>query len=524
MYVKSQNGYESLSKNLFAVSKEYCSKGLSVLSTNSKKPTTSWKIFQQVKPDEEQLYRMFAKDTSVSIGVITGKVSGNLEVIDIDLKYDITGTLYKQLCSKFLQQQPELFKKLFKVKTKSGGYHWYYRCPCIQGNQKLASRFATDEEKDTHPKETIKVLIETRGEGGYVVAPPSAGYEFCEEQEYNIKEITPEERDELLWICRSFNEVKVEEEQLPTHIQKQKKNFNLTPWDDYNQRGQEDMIQRLEDQGWTIVNQQDDKVIFKRPGNTQSVSSGDFCYKLNLFTVFTTSSIFEAQKGYRPAGVFAKLVCGGDWRVAAKKLLELGYGEKQSKDETEIDEPSLSAFQVMQEHFFKETIYRNVITHFCEVDGCTLNEQALNSHYIKLVESNKKLKGLTKPNFDLFINSQNIETKNPIKEYLEALPTTVSINAISTLIESLQLKSHEPFNTYAKEQFKEPTKDFVATLFTKWLIGLVAGVYEGNYNPLMIVLIGPKNTGKTEFFRRLLPAPLKQYFAQSKFNDGNIYF
>ena len=519
MDTKIQIAYEEKPKTLFSVGKEYCEKGLSVLPTDEKKrATVPWKVYQTNRPSEEELYKMFAKVNSICIGVITGKVSDNLEVIDVDVKYDITGVLYEQLCSTFLQQQPELFEKLFKVKTKSGGFHWYYRCSYIQGNQKLASRSATEKEIEEDPHDKVKVLIETRGEGGYVIAPPSAGYEFVDEEEYNIIEITPQERDYIIWLCRSFNE-HTEEAPASVIVKKQKKNYSITPWDDYNERGQDDMIERLTNHGWQIVKTSSEKIIFKRPGKTESVSSGDFCYKLNLFTVFTTSSIFEAQKGYKPSGVFAMLECGGDWRTVSKKLSELGYGQKKVSDD-DVSESQQSAFEIMQEHFAKEKIYKNIVTRFCEVNGNMLNEQALNSHFISLIEQNKKLKGLTKPNFDIFINSENIHSKNPIKDYLEGLPGTKSTEAITSLVLALDLKIHERFEKFAAAQFTKPTHEFVATLITKWLIGVVAGVYEGNYNPLMIVLIGPKNTGKTEFFRRLLPEPLKQYFAQSKFNDG----
>jgi hypothetical protein len=54
----------------------------------------------------------------------------------------------------------------------------YYRCDVIEGNQKLAQRPATAEEVKENPNEKVLVLIETRGEGGYVVAPPTDGYKL----------------------------------------------------------------------------------------------------------------------------------------------------------------------------------------------------------------------------------------------------------------------------------------------------------------------------------------------------------
>lgn len=180
-----------------------------------------------------------------------------------------------------------------------------------------------------------------------------------------------------------------------------------------------------------------------------------------------------------------------------------------------------SHFEIMAKFFSSEGIYKNDITKKCEMEGKTLNEQFLNSVFISLSEKNKHNKGLTKQNYDLFINSENINIKNPVKDYCDSYPASISENEnIVKLISSLELKPNDSFDKYAAKELKNPTRDFTVTLMIRWLVGIVASVYDDNYNPLMIVLVGSKNTGKTEFFRRLLPERLKKYFAQSKFNAG----
>ena len=54
---------------------------------------------------------------------------------------------------------------------------------------------------------------------------------------------------------------------------------------------------------------------------------------------------------------------------------------------------------------------------------------------------------------------------------------------------------------------------------TKWLLGIVGAAF-GNHSPLVLVFCGGQGTGKTEFFRRLLPEGLKKYYAESKLDAG----
>lgn len=52
-------------------------------------------------------------------------------------------------------------------KTGGNGYQVAYRCEAIQGNQQLA--WVPDDRKETGRS----IAIETRGEGGYALVPPS---------------------------------------------------------------------------------------------------------------------------------------------------------------------------------------------------------------------------------------------------------------------------------------------------------------------------------------------------------------
>jgi predicted P-loop ATPase len=107
------------------------------------------------------------------------------------------------------------------------------------------------------------------------------------------------------------------------------------------------------------------------------------------------------------------------------------------------------------------------------------------------------------------------------------------LNAESTAI--LAAKTSPLVTTQTPVQAQEPPIPLITQLFacvttkdpdyllyfgTKWLVGAISAIH-GEHSPLMLVLSGEiQNTGKTEYFRRLLPADLMSYYAESKLDAG----
>jgi hypothetical protein len=286
------------------------------------------------------------------VGLVCGPPSGNVECIDIDLKYSLDKKLFDKYKKIIHNSNETLLSKLVVQKTRSGGYHLIYRCSEISGNIKLARRYTTEDERaDTYKRtydgeilkstddskaktiaekaalnDKVRVLFETRGKGGQFVCHPSPGYEFVFGDLCSITEISPEERDILHGVARQFNEV-IEQYSAPKY--KVERTKGLSTFDDYNKRGP--VVELLESHGWKIVGQKGPKTIFLRPGQTTSQSSGNFDSDKNWFSVFTTSSEFEPEKAYLPYAVFAVLECNKNFSEASKKLFELGYGEREEK-------------------------------------------------------------------------------------------------------------------------------------------------------------------------------------------------
>ena len=112
-------------KNITETAREYLEYNLSVIPTKEDKVPAlpSWKKYQETKLNIDELYNLFNKDTTKGLGIVCGKVSGGLEVIDVDTKYDITGNLWKDLKGYLEDNILDVFKKFVIAQTKSGGYH-----------------------------------------------------------------------------------------------------------------------------------------------------------------------------------------------------------------------------------------------------------------------------------------------------------------------------------------------------------------------------------------------------------------
>lgn len=309
-----------MSKDIKDKAKENLKALLSVIPTKEDKlpALPTWKPYQSERLKEEDIDTLFKGSNVKGLAIICGAVSGNLEVIDVDTKHDTTGTLWEELRVLIEDNLPELYTKLVIAQTKSGGYHIYYRCSTIAGNLKLSTKLNRE------------VLVETRGEGGYVIAPPTPGYKYIQGDTDTIPTINPEDRDILFSIAKSFNELEEIKPKVNITPSATYSSSGLTPWKDYNQRG--DVLALLESKGWRVLNQTGQRINILRPGSTDSKTSGNYHTGIKVLRVFSSSTEFNPDKGYSPAQVFSLLECNEDSKLTYRRLLELGYGEPYKGD------------------------------------------------------------------------------------------------------------------------------------------------------------------------------------------------
>jgi hypothetical protein len=256
------------------------------------------------------------------VGIVCGTESGNLEVIDIDTKHDDSGGMYEDFQQMIMDVDEELINKLLIQKTLSGGYHYIYRCETVGRNTKLAKKAKVDGKVGD-------VILETRGIGGYIVAYPSPGYSLINHDFCNIPTITLDERNFLFACARSFDEVTVEVEE-PKEVKAARSEYTSgkSPFDDYNERGDVQTI--ITTHGWKYVFTSGRNAFYKREGSNNKYGSNYHLDK-RVFYVFSSSTEFEAEKGYSPVQVYCKLIHNDDWKACGRDLLRQGFGERGTK-------------------------------------------------------------------------------------------------------------------------------------------------------------------------------------------------
>lgn len=324
--------------------------GLSVIpvrADGTKQPAVTWSERQHRLAEQRELETWFGPYEG--LGIVCGAVSGNLEMLEVEgraaeLVPQVAammidngfGDLWQRLCCGYLEQSP------------SGGLHWLYRVDGQKArpNTKLA-------RKPGEVPGTVDVLIETRGEGGYVVTAPSAGRTHATGKPWlilaggpdTIPTITIEERDAIYAICSTFDQMPaVEEPKRPLSLVGDA--TGTRPGDDFNARASWDDV--LGTHGWQRSRHFGGNCYgWVRPGKqprdgisaTTGRNDGD-----NLY-VFSTSTEFESERPYSKFSAYTLLEHHGDYSAAAKELRKQGYGKqeearpKEAVSHAQIDNP-----------------------------------------------------------------------------------------------------------------------------------------------------------------------------------------
>jgi hypothetical protein len=304
----------------------------------SKAPIGSWKKYQLASADHEQLVNWFS-GSATGIGIVTGKVSGNLEMVELEGRAVAEGCLdeIREIAiNSGLEDLWTIISTGYVERTPSGGIHFLWRIADepVPGSTKLARR----------PGENDSVLVyaETRGEGGFVVTAPSSGTVHPSGQPWQLLVGAPslipmlswEEREAMISVFRSIDSMP-EREAIVNSLSTHSQSAGEKPGDDFNNKGDWQEILK----GWKKVFTANGVTYWRRPGKDTGISATTGRNDADNLFVFTSSTTFEQEKPYSKFAAFAHLEHGDDFSAAAKDLRAKGFGSQSSSL------PSLSQLQ-----------------------------------------------------------------------------------------------------------------------------------------------------------------------------------
>nr|WP_221382782.1 bifunctional DNA primase/polymerase [Actinoplanes polyasparticus] len=318
----------------------------------TKRPLGDWKRYQREQFPREAL----ASGQHHGIGLVCGAVSGGLEMLEAEGRAMQEGALQKVAAAAAERGLDELWRRItvdpgaYVEMTPSGGVHILYRITGgpVPGNTKLASRPArTDELTGNEPdlvakgRTVIRVLAETRGEGGYVVVAPSGGPTHPTGQPWRlaigapgvVPTVTTAEQRQLHDLVRVLDQLPPPAKQTAVTAPQPRAatiGGQLSPGDDF--AAHTSWAEILEPEGWQERHQEDGVTYWTRPGKDMrdghsATTNHGGTDRLKVLTSSTEfQSVLDTGETYSKFGAWALLNHGGDHSAAARDLAARGYG------------------------------------------------------------------------------------------------------------------------------------------------------------------------------------------------------
>jgi hypothetical protein len=452
--------------------------GLSIIPVASNKiPFKPWGEYQnKISPIS---YWHSHYQNQGTIGIITGKISGNLECIDIDIKNDPQKTIITEFADLIPK---DLYSKLIIQTTPSGGQHYIYRCPeaIIDKNLKLA----------LHSNK--EVILETRSEGGYFCTSKinnkiMQGKFDLENLEIEIPIITPNERDFLLETARSLNRY------FPSShtASKNDKPFSYKEpaINEFNDKYC--ILDLFTKHGWTVVKEDDIKYYLLRDGSSAQ-HSGYYNKVSKTFSCFSTSTDFTEGKPYNHFQILEILEGKNDYKTTLRLLPALGFPVKITSDKVTADSIAeyLNGLGVRYDSFIQDLT----------LNGKIIEEMDYNTIYINLKKHFEK--DIARTRFEETIKSHYITTINPIQDFIEANNHRDPVGTFEKWLDCLELRN------------KTIDKSVVLHFLRKWYVGMIGQALDGEYpNEFFLTLLSVEpGIGKTTMLRNYtLPKELQVY-------------
>lgn len=262
--------------------------------------------FKDASTDLAQIDAWWVQWPDANIGLRCGPASG-VWVVDIDEKDGKAGlAAWRALLGEHAPIETA------RVVTPSGGEHWYFSwTPEMSG-------YTANGQVAGH------VALDTRTDGGYVLLPSSSTPEgqYVEDPGDNFGDDRPSGiAKPPAWLLGLLTPVVRMKAPIRHPVASGMVGKDSTsPADVFNSRVTWADI--LEPHGWRLIGESDAQGRWCRPGKEQGLSATTDYQGSECLYVFSSSTGFEARRGYSKFQAYALLDHGGDMSAATKYLMK----------------------------------------------------------------------------------------------------------------------------------------------------------------------------------------------------------
>ncbi|MEV8048262.1 bifunctional DNA primase/polymerase [Streptomyces griseoluteus] len=344
---------DSQTPDLRAAARELHDAGLCVLpikADGSKKPALPWLRYKVTRSTPEEHDQWFGGDRPRGIAVVYGGVSGGVEMLEFEglaVRDGVLDEVTEIMEGSGLGEVWQTITTGWASQSPSGGVHYRVRVEGgVAGNKKLASRLAREDEYTAEERQRVaekpnakivRVLIETRGEGGYGLVEPSGGTVHASGRPYvrlaggpgGIPTLDAEMLEAVHAVCQMVDAMPREEKaKTAPRPKRELPEGGVRPGDDFEARA--DWSEIIGDEFDPIFTR-GSTTYWRRKGKNKGISAttGHAADRDRLY-VFTTSTTFEAETPYDKFAAYTHLTQGGTsvehFKRAAAELRGRGYG------------------------------------------------------------------------------------------------------------------------------------------------------------------------------------------------------
>ncbi|MFJ8866744.1 DUF927 domain-containing protein [Streptomyces sp. NPDC102473] len=338
--------------DLRAAAREYHDAGLCVLpikAGGTKKPTVAWMDYKVSRTTPDQHDGWFSSDKPLGIAVVYGAVSGNVELIEFEgvaIREGVLQEVTEDMEANGLGKPWAAILRGWVTESPSGGRHYRIRVEGgdVPGNTKLASRLAREDEytdadrqrlREKPDARIVRVLVETRGEGGYGLVEPSGGTVHATGRPYlrvsggpdTMPVIDADTMDAVRDVCRMADKLpRPTVAKTAPRAAAPRPDGSLRPGDAFEAQAEwEDVLKGI----FRPLNTRGTETRWGWADGVGGVKATTGRGGVDRLYVFATGSEFQAEVPYSKFGAYALLEHNSDHKAAARALALKGYGGRR---------------------------------------------------------------------------------------------------------------------------------------------------------------------------------------------------